>query len=659
MHSVHTLILDLTLITIYAALVTLLFKKLKQPTVLGYILAGILAGPYFNLLPTVTDNENLSLWADIGVIFLLFGLGLEFSFKKMLNVGKSAMITANANILFMLFLGYNTGLLLGWTTMDSFFLGSMISMSSTTIIIKAFDDLNIKKQKFTDLVFGVLVIEDIVGILLLVLLPTVALGSSINGTELLLSTLKLIFFLVLCFVTGIYLVPTFLRKIDRFLNDEQLLLVSIAMCFGMVWLATYSGFSSALGAFIMGSILAETPFRDRIEQTIKPLKDFFGAVFFVSVGMMVNPAMIAQYTLPIFVITVIVMVGKVAFSCFGFIVSGQPLKVAVQSGFSLAQLGEFAFIIASLGMSLGVLSDRVYPIIVAVSVITTFFTPMMIKFAEPTFEVIKKVLPENWQKYLEEHSSGVRETKQEEKLWNMLFKRYITRLILFIMINYAVIGFSNYFVRPFIHEYLPNLLARAVVTFITLALMSPFLKALIGWETILPDTVRAKIRPFTDKIKAKISLDKLRNNAVVRKVGEKLEASENAENFKSIFVSSNQIASIYYKLWRAKKANRLPLLFLTSFRMLVVCFFIMTVVHQFLTENTKIILCLVIISVVLLSQSQWLMEQYRKIEEQFLNNLNGQDKKEVKAPLQEESAVADEIMKEMTRQEKKAEKDAG
>lgn len=218
MHSIHALITDLTLITIYAGIITLIFKKLKQPTVLGYILAGIFAGPYFNFLPTVSDQQNLTIWADIGVIFLLFGLGLEFSFKKMMNVGKSAMITAMVNILFMLFLGYNIGLLLGWSVMDSFFLGSMISMSSTTIIIKAFDDLNVKKQKFTDLVFGVLVVEDIVGILLLVLLPTIALGNTIDGKELALSTLKLVFFLVLCFVIGIYIVPTFLKKINRLFN---------------------------------------------------------------------------------------------------------------------------------------------------------------------------------------------------------------------------------------------------------------------------------------------------------------------------------------------------------------------------------------------------------------------------------------------------------
>ena len=623
MHTIHTLILDLTLITIYAAIVTLLFKKLKQPTVLGYILAGILAGPYFDLLPTVTDRENLSLWADIGVIFLLFGLGLEFSFKKMINVGKAAMITANANILFMLFLGYNTGLLLGWTTMDSFFLGSMISMSSTTIIIKAFDDLNIKKQRFTDLVFGVLVVEDLVGILLLVLLPTIALGSTIDGEALLFSTGKLVLFLVLCFVAGIYLVPTMLKKIDSFLNDEQLLLVMIAMCFGMVALANYSGFSSALGAFIMGSILAETPLIERIEKTIKPLKDCFGAVFFVSVGMMVNPAMFWEYAFPICVITFIVMVGKVAFSCFGFIVSGQPLKISVLGAFSLAQVGEFAFIIASLGMSVGVLHKQVYPIIVAVSVITTFFTPMMIKFAEPMFNVIKRYLPEKWQAFLAQHVVGQKETKSEERLWNILLKNYLLRLILFIMINYAVIGFANYFVRPWVHQYLPNMTARAVVTVITLLLMSPFLKALIGWETILPVVLAEKMRPLSE-MSQKLCRFSFCKSKVVQKVKDTLSVCE-TENLKNLFISNNQVATVYYKLWKAKKANRLPLLFLTSFRMLIVCFFIMTVVHQFLTENNKVIFGLVIISLVMLSQSRWLFEQYMKIEKQFLDNLNGRD----------------------------------
>ena len=626
MHSIHTLIIDLTLITIYAGITTLIFKKLKQPTVLGYLLAGIFAGPFFNFVPTVSDTENLSIWADIGVIFLLFGLGLEFSFKKMINVGKSAMITAMLNILFMLFLGYNTGLLLGWPMIDSFFLGSMISMSSTTIIIKTFEDLNIKKQKFTDLVFGVLVVEDMVGILLLVLLPTIALGNNIDGTNLVISTLKLIFFLVLCFVIGIYIVPTFLKKITKFLTDEMLLLITISLCFGMVLLATSSGFSAALGAFIMGSILAETEIIHRIENVIKPLKDFFGAIFFVSVGMMVDPAMFIEYAKPIGVITVIVICGIISFSSFGFIISGQNLKTALLGGFSLAQVGEFAFIIASLGMSIGVLNARVYPIIVAVSVITTFLTPMMIKSAEPAYKTIAKLLPESWSKYIEQNSSSAKETKNEEMRWNLLFKNYFFRLILFTMILYTIIGLSAYFIKPFIHSLMPNLLARIVVTAITFALMSPFLKALIGWETILPSFIRGKLISLIAKVipsgnkesHLKNIADKLKANIDFCSVSE-----EQNDNIKDYFISNNKIAAIYYKLWKAKKVNRLPLMVLTSFRLLVISFFIVTVVHQFLTENPKVTMILVISSIVLLSQSRWLLTQYMKIEAQFLSNLNG------------------------------------
>ena len=627
MHSIHALITDLTLITIYAGIITLIFKKLKQPTVLGYILAGIFAGPYFNFLPTVSDQQNLTIWADIGVIFLLFGLGLEFSFKKMMNVGKSAMITAMVNILFMLFLGYNIGLLLGWSVMDSFFLGSMISMSSTTIIIKAFDDLNVKKQKFTDLVLGVLVVEDIVGILLLVLLPTIALGNTIDGKELALSTLKLVFFLVLCFVIGIYIVPTFLKKITGFLTDEMLLLITISMCFGMVLLATSSGFSSALGAFIMGSILAETEIIERIEKNMKPLKDFFGAVFFVSVGMMVNPAMFIQYAWPIFVITLIVISGKVAFSCLGFVFSGQSLKTAVQGGFALAQVGEFAFIIASLGMSIGVLDAKVYPIIVAVSVITTFLTPMMIKSSEPVYKQLGKRLPASWNKFIEQNAA-VKENKHEEQLWQMLFKNYFARLGLLAMILYTIIGLSGYVVKPFVNNIFSGFPARLIVTVITFALMSPFLKALIGWEAILPSLLKDKLAsafcrmlPVKDKDSVKTS--------ITRKIEEKIgfcNVAEEQGSNKNFFISNNKVANLYHKLWMAKKINRLPLMVLTSFRLLIIAFFIVTVVHQFLTENPKVTLLLLAGSVLLLSQSKWLFNQYMKIENQFLNNLNGQKK---------------------------------
>ncbi len=646
MHSIHPLIIDLTMITIYAGLTTLLCKKLKQPIILGYILAGILVGPHFNLLPTVTDKEDLNLWADIGVIFLLFGLGLEFSFKKMVNVGKSAMITATANILFMLFVGYNTGLLLGWSTMDSFFLGSMISMSSTTIIIKAFNDLNIRKQKFVDLVFGVLIIEDLVGILMLVLLPTIAMGKNINGLELALSTSKLIFFLIICFVIGIYLVPTYLQKIHKFLSDEMLMLITIGMCFGMVWLATSSGFSSALGAFIMGSILSETPLIERIEKNLQPLKDFFGAVFFVSVGMMVDPSMFITYAKPILVITLIVIIGKVLFSCFGFVASGQPLKTSVYGGFSLAQVGEFAFIIASLGMSLGVLSNKVYPIIVAVSVITTFLTPLMIKSAEPAYKKLKKILPERWLNYIEKYSSTPTLTSSEERLWSALFKNYFIRLFLFSFILYSIIALAT-FVRPYIRELIPyRIPANLAITMCTFLLMSPFLKALIGWNIITTKFLKDRLSwIFAKKQAEEIELvaqcaqeeetHSLTETLHLENICNTLD--EKTIRLRNFFSGKTQVSKIYYKLWMAKKANRLPLIILTSFRILVCSFFIVTVVHKFLTENPRVTLVLLLATIFFVSRSRWLLDQYVKIEAQFLQNLKGSKKDETKEDTKEEA----------------------
>lgn len=638
MHAIHTLIVDLTLITIYAGITTLIFKKLKQPTVLGYILAGIFAGPFFNFVPTVSDKENLTLWADIGVIFLLFGLGLEFSFNKMMNVGKSAMITATANIFFMLFLGYNTGLLLGWPVIDSFFLGSMISMSSTTIIIKAFDDLNVKKQRFTDLVFGVLIVEDIVGILLLVLLPTIALGSTIDSQELAISTAKLVFFLVLCFVIGIYLVPTFLKKISAFLNDEMLLLITISLCFGMVLLATSSGFSSALGAFIMGSILAETEIIEKIEKNFKPLKDFFGAVFFVSVGMMVDPAMFVKYAWPILVITTIVISGKVLFSCFGFLLSGQNLKTSIQGGFSLAQVGEFAFIIASLGMSIGVLNQRVYPTIVAVSVITTFLTPMMIKASDQVYKKISRLLPQKWNTLIERNTSLADETRMEERRWKLLFKSYFLRLVLFSMLLYTIIALSAYFIRPFVYELIPNNFgARLAVTAVTFILTAPFLKALIGWETILPLYLKEKITLLACKLSSASSEDA--KQTILKRLENKLDfcsVSHETEDARNFFISNNKIAALYYKLWMSKKLNRLPLILLTSFRLMLVLFFIAVIIHQFLTENPRVTLALAVIAILIISQSRWLFNQYMSIETQFLKNLNGSRQEEEAPPAEEE-----------------------
>ena len=631
MHGLHPLIVDLMLITVYAAITTLIFKKLKQPMVLGYILAGIFAGPYFHFVPTVSDRANLSLWADIGVIFLLFSLGLEFSFNKMVSVGKSALLTATLDIFLLLFCGYYTGLFLGWSTIDSFFLGSMISMSSTTIIIKAFDDLKIKKQRFTDLVFGVLIIEDIMGVLLLVLLPTIAIGKGFDGGAIGLSVLKLFIFLILCFIAGIYIVPTVLKKLENFLNDEMLLLVAIALSLSMVYLAVYSGFSSALGAFIMGSILSETGVIHRIENVIKPLKDLFGAVFFVTVGMMVDPQMFITYAYPIFIITLVVLIGQVVFSTSGFVISGQNLKTAVQGGFSLAQVGEFAFIIASLGMSLKVLDTFVYPIIVAVSVITTFLTPIMINSAPKAYRLIDKILPQKWRDYIDQATKTEVTTSTEEKLWRALFKSYFIRIILFSLILYAIIAFFSQIVRPFASLYLPNVPMRIILTLAVLLVMSPFLKALIGSNFVVLDSVNAllikfrlKKAPQTEQIPLDDTADTDESPLASNQSAFKNVLKDNKETVKNLLISNERIAKIYAVLWYARPVNRLPLLILTSFRLLLVMFFIMTAVHQFLTENTKMTLFLLVVSLFIISQSKWLLSQYLKMEKQFLYNLNGE-----------------------------------
>ena len=391
MSHIPTLISDLAVILISAGLVTLLFKWLKQPVVLGYIVAGILTGSSVKFLPTVSDPESIRIWADIGVIFLLFALGLDFSFKKLMKVGGTAVIGAVTIMIGMMTLGYSTGLLLGWGQMNSLFLGGMLSMSSTTIIFKAFDDMGLRNRRFAGVVFGILVVEDLFAVLLMVLLSTLAVSKHVEGVELLNSVIKLAAFLLFCFVIGIFLIPSFLRKTRKMLNDETLLIVSLGLLLGMVMIATFAGFSSALGAFLMGSILAETIEAERIEHVIRPVKDLFGAIFFVSVGMLIDPVMLWEYKFPILILTAVVMLGQILFASFGVFVSGQPLKIAIQSGFSLAQIGEFAFIIAGLGLTLKVTDNYLYPIVVAVSVITTFTTPYMIRAAEPAYQFIHRI----------------------------------------------------------------------------------------------------------------------------------------------------------------------------------------------------------------------------------------------------------------------------
>ncbi|MBP9187213.1 MAG: cation:proton antiporter, partial [Bacteroidia bacterium] len=472
MAHVPQLIIDLALILFSAGVVTLLFKKLKQPVVLGYIIAGVLVSPNFSLFPTVTDITNIRIWADIGVIFMLFSLGLEFSFKKLIRVGSTAAITGLFEITAMLFTGYFVGQLLGWGKMDSLFLGGIIAVSSTTIIFRAFDELGLKSKKFAGIVIGVLVIEDLVAVLLMVLLSTVAVSQQFQGTEMLASVLKLLFFLVLWFLTGIYILPGFLKKASQHINDETLLIISIALCLGMVLVAANVGFSAALGAFIMGSILAETTQAERIEHVIKSVKDLFGAVFFVSVGMLIDPNILLEYAVPVIVLTLAVIIGKSLFVSSGALLSGQPLKQSVQAGTSMTQIGEFSFIIASLGLTLNVTSDFLYPIAVGVSVITTFGTPYFVKLSDPIYLFLKRVLPQKFLDAIDTYSTGAQHINAESD-WQIVLKSFIQTVVFNSVISVAIILVCLKVVYPIF--ILWGLWGSIITVIIALAFMAPFL----------------------------------------------------------------------------------------------------------------------------------------------------------------------------------------
>ena len=482
MSQLEPLIADLALILICAGVMTLLFKSLKQPIVLGYIVAGFLASPNMPYMPSVTDGHGIHLWSDIGVIFLLFALGLEFSFKKILKMGAAPIIAAIAIIIGMMYVGSLAGGLFGWSDMDCIYLGGMLAMSSTTIIFKAFDDMGLRKERFAGLVLSVLIIEDILAIVLMVMLSTLAVSKEFEGTQMLTSILQLGFFLILWFVVGIYLIPLFLKKAKPLMNEETLLIIALALCFGMVVFASAVGFSAAFGAFVMGSILAETVEATQIEHLVAPVKNLFGAIFFVSVGMMVDVNLIIEYIVPILCIIAAIMLGQTILSTGAFLISGQSLKTAMQCSFSLTQIGEFAFILATLGTSLHVTSDFLYPIVVAVSVFTTFTTPYMIRLAEPAYNVVSRVLPAKWIAKLESNASNNAEetgTNEMRQLWRSEFKKFILIILINSVLCVAIIAIMYLYGAPLIYGLLPEPWSGIVTAFVTLFICAPFLWALM------------------------------------------------------------------------------------------------------------------------------------------------------------------------------------
>ena len=565
MSHLPTIITDLAMILLVAGVTTILFKKINQPLVLGYIIAGFITGPNFVFFPTVADKVNVQAWSEIGVIFLLFALGLEFSLYKLKKVGSTAFVSTAVIIFSMLFVGYGVGQLLGWSHMDSIFLGGMLSMSSTAIIIKAFDDLQLREKSFTEVVFGVLIVEDIAGIAMMVILATIAVATSgISTVELVLSVGRLVFFLVLWFVAGMYLIPTFFKKAQKLMTDETLVVVSIGLCLGMVYLATSLGFSSALGAFIMGSLIAEAPNAEHIEHLVSPIKDLFGAVFFVSVGMMVNPALLLDYAVPVAVLVATTILGQLFFSTCGVLAAGQKLHTAVLCGFSLTQIGEFSFILATLGMNLGVTSDFLYPIIVAVSVITTFTTPFFINAAEPAYAKLVSILPQRFLDWLERYTDN-NDIKGDQD-WKNLLTDYVLHMVIYATLLFAIMLGSSLYLLPYLQDNLQLPYANFIAAAATFLVMAPLLRAIL-----------------------------------VNRAGS---------------------AELFSILWFKRRANHLPLMILILGKVLLASCSLYFIFNDLMGIHGILAFGAIIVAVYFIASSDWLMGEYLRIESRFLVNLN-------------------------------------
>ena len=571
MAEIPFLVKDLALILMVAGIVTIIFKKLKQPLVLGYIVAGFLVSPHMPYTMSVIDETDIKTWADIGVIFTLFSLGLDFSFKKIVKMGASPIIATVVIVFFMMMLGISIGHGFGWSKMDCIFLGGMLAMSSTTIIYKAFDDMGLRQQKFAGMVMSVLILEDILAIVMMVMLSAIAGGNNPDGEQMIGSVIKIAFFLVLWFIVGIFAIPLFLRSVRKLINNETLLIVALGLCCGMAVLSTKVGFSSAFGAFVMGSILAETIEAEKIIKLVEPVKNLFGAIFFVSVGMLVDPKILIEYAIPILALVGSILIGQAIFGTFGFMLGGESLKSAMRCGFSMAQIGEFSFIIASLGLSLGVISNYLYPVVVAVSVITTFLTPYMIRLATPTYQVMEKHLPKRLINILNHFAMSHPSTTQQSK-WKSLLRQMLINTVAYSILTAAVIALMFTFVLPFTRSLFPgwklHWYANAITGILTLVLIAPFLRAII------------------------------------------MKKNHSSE---------------WKRLWVESSINRIPLLFTIVVRFVIALAFIFYICN-YLTRFTDALMIIIGIAVVsLMIASRWTKKRSIKMERLFIHNLRSRD----------------------------------
>lgn len=570
MEGVPALMDDLALILCSAALVTIIFKKLKQPLVLGYIVAGFLVSTHMPYTSSVINEEDISTWGNIGVTFLLFSLGLEFSFKKIAKMGISPIIAAVLIVFCMMVLGIFVGHVFGWGDMDCIFLGGMLAMSSTTIIYKAFDDMNLQNQGFTSMVMSVLILEDILAIVLMVMLSTFAGEGEFDGGKVLESVLSIVYYVVIWFLLGIFLIPLLLKKLKNILNEEMLLILSLALCLTMSIISTEVGFSSAFGAFIMGSILAETLEVEKIEKVFTPVKNLFGAIFFVSVGMLVDPAIIVEYAVPVVVLVLTIILGHVVFSSFAYFISGQSLKNAMKCGFSMTQIGEFAFIIATLGLSLNVISPFIYPVVVAVSVITTFLTPYMMKLATPAYDKLEAVLPDKWVNVLNTLTvSSISDGEKKDNAWRKYIFHILKKVGIHSIICLAISLFMLNVAHPFLDDYIPAPYDTIVDVVLTLAMMSPFLR-LMAMSNIQDET--------------------------------------------------------FQYLWNSTTLNRPPLIFIVILRFIVPMLFVFFVVSDLSNLfGVSVLVSIACVVIFIIAMSKGVLNRGKKLEDIFINNLNARE----------------------------------
>ena len=571
MAEIPFLVKDLALILMVAGIVTLIFKRLKQPLVLGYIVAGFLVSPHMPYTMSVMDETDIKTWADIGVIFTLFSLGLDFSFKKIVKMGASPIIATVVIVFSMMMLGISVGHSFDWGRMDCIFLGGMLAMSSTTIIYKAFDDMRLRTQKFASMVMSVLILEDILAIVMMVMLSAIASGSNPDGGQMFASIVKIGFFLGVWFIVGIFAIPWFLRSVRKLINGETLLIVSLGLCCGMAVLSSKVGFSSAFGAFVMGSILAETIEAEKIIKLVEPVKNLFGAIFFVSVGMLVDPKILIEYALPILALVGTILIGQATLGTFGFMLGGESLKSAMRCGFSMAQIGEFSFIIASLGLSLGVISNFLYPVVVAVSVITTFLTPYMIRLALPTYQVMEKHLPDKLIHVLNHFAMSHPQTQQQSK-WKSLIKQMTINTVAYSILAAATIAPMFTFVLPLMRNLLPgwhlHWYANAITGLLTVLLIAPFLRAIV------------------------------------------MKKNHSAE---------------WKRLWVESSINRVPLLFTVFVRFVIALAFIFYIINFLSRFTNALMICIGVIVVMLMITSRRIKKRSIVMERVFVHNLRSRD----------------------------------